>query len=74
MKEKNERMEELERFNKERENNLIKKMMKKVQIKEKYESHGRRACHTVRSHRKPDRFVSCQRRRNPESGFFRANL
>ena len=37
MKEKNERMEELERFNKERENNLIKKMMKKVQIKEKYE-------------------------------------
>ena len=37
MKEKNERMEELERLNKERENNLIKKMMKKEAIKEKYD-------------------------------------
>ena len=33
MKEKNDRMEELERLNKERENNLIKKMMKKEAIK-----------------------------------------
>ena len=37
MKEKNDRMEELERLNKERENNLIKKMMKKEAIKEKYD-------------------------------------
>ena len=37
MKEKNERMEEIERLNKERENNLIKKMQKKMAIKEKYE-------------------------------------
>ena len=37
IKEKNERMEELERLNKERENNLIKKMMKKEAIKEKYD-------------------------------------
>ena len=35
MKEKNERMEEIERLNKERENNLIKKMQKKKAIKEK---------------------------------------
>ena len=37
MKEKNERMEEIERLNKERENNLIKKMQKKMAIKEKYD-------------------------------------
>ena len=37
MQEKTERMEELERLNKERENNLIKKMMKKIAIKEKYD-------------------------------------
>ena len=37
MKEKNERMEEIERLNKERENNLIKKMQKKMAIKKKYD-------------------------------------
>ena len=37
MKEKNERMEELERLNKERENNLIKKILKREAIKEKYD-------------------------------------
>ena len=37
MHEKNERMEEIERLNKERENNLIKKMQKKMAIKEKYD-------------------------------------
>ena len=35
MKEKNDRMEELERLNKERENNLIKKMMKKEESLQK---------------------------------------
>ena len=37
MKEKNERMEELERLNKERENNLIKKILRKETLKEKYD-------------------------------------
>ena len=37
MKEKNERMEEIERLNKERENNLMKKILKREQIKEKHD-------------------------------------
>ena len=37
MREKNERIEELERLNKERENALLKKIMKREVIKEKYD-------------------------------------
>ena len=37
MREKNERIEELERLNKEKENRLLKKIQKREAIKEKYD-------------------------------------
>ena len=58
MKEKNERMEEIERLNKERENNLMKKILKREQIKEKHDKQ-RKEKFTMDKNKREEKMKKC---------------
>ena len=59
MREKNERIEELERLNKEKENRLLKKIQKREAIKEKYDKEKKQRF-LMEKEKREEKVLNCQ--------------